>query len=65
MANDTTIVDIRPPNLACRWVQRAQHRLVLLWPPPTLFYEIAGFETNSRPYLLKYGVPCDPDGIVR
>ena len=34
--------------------------------PPQLFLnEIAGFETSSRPYLLKYGAPCPPDVIVR
>ena len=27
---------------------------------------IAGFETSSRPYILKYGAPCHPaDAIVR
>ena len=26
--------------------------------PAIFFNEIAGFETNSRPYLMKYGAPC-------
>ena len=29
-----------------------------------LFNDIAGFETSSRPYLLKYGALCLPDVIV-
>ena len=33
--------------------------------PPTLFNEIAGFETILRPYLLHHGAPCDPDVIGR
>ena len=34
--------------------------------PPQLFSnDIAGFETSSRPYILKYGAPCHPDVIVR
>ena len=31
---------------------------------PNISSEIAGFETSSRPYLLKYGAPCRPDVIV-
>ena len=38
-------------------------------PPPQTFLqnEIACFETNSPPYLLKYGAPCHPErrSIVR
>ena len=34
-------------------------------PPQLLFNEIADFETSSRSYLLKCGVPCHLDGIVR
>ena len=33
--------------------------------PQLFFNEIAGFETISRPYLLRYGAPCHPDVIVR
>ena len=30
-------------------------------PPQTFLYnEITGFETGSRPYILKYGAPCHP-----
>ena len=32
--------------------------------PKLFFNEIAGFETNSRQYLLKYGAPCHLDLIV-
>ena len=32
-------------------------RVVPREPPPLFFTEIAGFETSSRPYLLKYGDP--------
>ena len=31
---------------------------------PDNFNEIAGMQTSSRPYLLKYGVPCHLDVIV-
>ena len=34
-------------------------------PPQLFFNEIAGFETSSRPFLLKYGYPRHPDVIVR
>ena len=34
-------------------------------PPQHFFNETAGFETSSRRYLLKYGVPCHPDVMVR
>ena len=35
-------------------------------PHPQLFFnEIVGFETSSRPYLLKHGAPCHLDVIVR
>ena len=34
-------------------------------PPQHFFTEIAGFETSSRPCLLKDGAPSDPDVIVR
>ena len=30
-------------------------------PPPLFLNENAGFETNSRPYVLKYDAPCHPD----
>ena len=41
---------------------------ILLWTrySPQLFSnEKAGFETNSRPYILKYGAPCHPAVVVR
>ena len=34
-------------------------------PPQLFFNEIAGFETNSRPCLLKYDTLCHPNVIVR
>ena len=34
-------------------------------PPQLLFNEIAGFETSSQPYLLKFHAPCHRDVIVR
>ena len=40
-------------------------RVVLGQPPQLFFNEIAGFETSSRSYLLKYGASCHPDVIVR
>ena len=33
-------------------------------PPNISLTEIAGFETSSRPYILKYGAPCHPNMIV-
>ena len=41
-----------------RHQRRPYSRRSTVAPPNLFFYEIAGFETISRPYLLKYGVPC-------
>ena len=35
------------------------------WCPKFLFVEVAGFEASSRPYLLKHGLACHPEVIVR
>ena len=33
--------------------------------PHIFLHDNAGFETSSRPYLLKHGAPCHPDVLVR
>ena len=44
--------------------RRARYGVVLRLPPQLFFNEIAGLETSSQLYLLKYGASCHHDFIV-